>query len=71
VASEFASTLPDVGSAGFPAILGVLFAFLGTAFSLLAGVSREEVQWNAFFLGFVGTGLGLSAYGFGLVTDLY
>lgn len=52
--------------------MGALFAFVGAASSLWEKRGDwKAAQDEAFKYGFVGTGLGLLAYGFGLATDLY
>jgi hypothetical protein len=66
-----AAALPDLGSPGFPLSAGAFAGFLVTAYALSRRESKEDVQWKAFLGGFVGIGLGLMVWVFGLASGLY
>lgn len=66
-----ASQLPNPAQPEFPAVVGALGAFLGSARALIRTRSWDQAREAAFQAGFWGTAVGLIAYGFGLVTGVY
>jgi hypothetical protein len=66
-----ASTLPDFGSPGTPALVSTAVGFVWIAHAFWRGAARDEVLWAAFVGAFVGEGIGLALYAIGLVTGLY
>lgn len=66
-----ASTLPDFGSPGTPALISTAVSFLWTIYAFRRGVGQDEILWAAFLGGFIGLGIGFLLYAFGLITGLY
>lgn len=66
-----ASTLPDFGSPGTPALVSTAISFLWTVYAFWRGVERDEILWAAFVGGFIGLGIGFLLYAIGLITGLY
>jgi len=62
--------LPDPSEPEFPALAGAAGAFLAAAVAFLRRSSREEVEWEAFRGGFVGSGTGIVIYLVVLITGL-
>jgi hypothetical protein len=71
VALEPAAALPNLGDPGLPALAATFLAFIGGAVERALGGSWDQVQAAAFKAGFIGTGLGIAVYFFGLVSGLY
>jgi hypothetical protein len=66
-----ASTLPNLGSPGTPALMSIVFGFCWTAQAYLRGHDRDDIRWAGFQGTFFGAGIGLLSYAFGLITGLY
>jgi Flp pilus assembly protein protease CpaA len=71
VGRVFASTLPDIGSPGTPALISTAISFLWTLHAFWRGVGQDEILWAAFVGGFIGLGVGFLLYAIGLITGLY
>jgi len=66
-----ASTPPDFGSPSSPAFVSLAVCFVLTFAAFWRREGREEIRWAAFVGAFIGAGIGLLTYAFGLVTGLY
>ncbi len=66
-----AASLPDPGSPDLPALFSIAAGFVLTAHAFWRGDTRGDVQWAGFKGAFIGAGVGLVVYGFGLLTGLY
>lgn len=69
--ATFAARLPDLGEPAAIPLSAVVGGFLGAAWSRLRGRPREDLRSAVEDGAFWATGIGLGAYLFGLVTDLY
>lgn len=60
--AQLMGEMPDPGDPNFPTIMGMVGAFVGSAFHLARKRSIDGIQLTAFMFAFVATGIGYVSF---------